>query len=47
MQSFSLAGRTMKGLRQAHNRIEKYGYTVTFHDPSPARPGTGRPSWPP
>jgi lysylphosphatidylglycerol synthetase-like protein (DUF2156 family) len=24
----------MKGLRQAHNRIKKYGYTVTFHDPS-------------
>ena len=24
----------MKGLRQAHNRINKYGYTVTFHDPS-------------
>ena len=24
----------MKGLRQAHNRIKKYGYTVTFHDPA-------------
>jgi lysylphosphatidylglycerol synthetase-like protein (DUF2156 family) len=34
IQSFTLAGRTMKGLRQAHNRIKKYGYTVTFHDPS-------------
>jgi lysylphosphatidylglycerol synthetase-like protein (DUF2156 family) len=34
LQSFTLAGRTMKGLRQAHNRIKKYGYTVTFHDPS-------------
>ena len=34
VQSFTLAGRTMKGLRQAHNRIKKYGYTVSFHDPS-------------
>ena len=34
VQSFSLSGGTMKGLRQAHNRIQKYGYTVTFHDPS-------------
>jgi hypothetical protein len=24
----------MKGLRQAYNRIAKYGYTATFHDPS-------------
>ena len=24
----------MKGLRQAHNRITKYGYTATFHDPA-------------
>ncbi len=34
VQSFSLSGGSMKGLRQAHNRIQKYGYTVTFHDPS-------------
>ena len=34
LQDFSLAGKHMKGLRQAHNRIQKYGYTVTFHDPS-------------
>jgi len=34
VQEFSLAGKHMKGLRQAHNRIKKYGYTVTFHDPS-------------
>ena len=34
LQEFSLAGKHMKGLRQAHNRIKKYGYTVTFHDPS-------------
>lgn len=34
VQSFSLAGGKMKGLRQAHNRIAKYGYTVSFHDPA-------------
>jgi lysylphosphatidylglycerol synthetase-like protein (DUF2156 family) len=34
VQAFSLAGGHMKGLRQAHNRIAKYGYTVTFHDPA-------------
>ncbi len=34
LQDFSLAGKHMKGLRQAHNRIQKYGYTVSFHDPS-------------
>ncbi len=34
LQDFSLAGKHMKGLRQAHNRIKKYGYTVSFHDPS-------------
>ena len=34
LQEFSLAGKHMKGLRQAHNRIKKYGYSVTFHDPS-------------
>ncbi|HEX4220624.1 MAG TPA: phosphatidylglycerol lysyltransferase domain-containing protein [Acidimicrobiales bacterium] len=33
-QQFSLAGGGKKGLRQAHNRIKKYGYTVSFHDPS-------------
>ena len=31
---FSLAGGDKKGLRQAHNRIKKKGYTVTFHDPA-------------
>ncbi|HMK63634.1 MAG TPA: phosphatidylglycerol lysyltransferase domain-containing protein, partial [Acidimicrobiales bacterium] len=31
---FSLAGGHMKGLRQAHNRIAKYGYSAAFHDPS-------------
>jgi lysylphosphatidylglycerol synthetase-like protein (DUF2156 family) len=34
VRSFSLAGGHMKGLRQAHNRIAKYGYTVSFHDPA-------------
>ncbi len=34
LQKFSLAGGHMKGLRQAYNRIAKYGYTATFHDPS-------------
>jgi lysylphosphatidylglycerol synthetase-like protein (DUF2156 family) len=34
VQRFSLAGGHMKGLRQAHNRIAKYGYTATFHDPA-------------
>jgi lysylphosphatidylglycerol synthetase-like protein (DUF2156 family) len=34
VQDFSLAGGQMKGLRQAHNRIAKYGYTASFHDPS-------------
>ncbi len=33
VQHFSLAGGHMKGLRQAHNRIAKYGYTASFHDP--------------
>ena len=31
---FSLAGGHMKGLRQAFNRVTKYGYTASFHDPS-------------
>ncbi len=34
IQSFSLAGKHMKGLRQAHNRIARYGYSVSFHDPA-------------
>ncbi len=38
VQSFSLAGGHMKGLRQAANRIAKYGYTATFHDPSTLAP---------
>jgi lysylphosphatidylglycerol synthetase-like protein (DUF2156 family) len=38
LQEFSLAGKHMKGLRQAHHRIRKYGYTATFHDPSRIEP---------
>ncbi len=34
VQDFSLAGKHMKGLRQAHNRIQKYGYTIAFYDPA-------------
>jgi lysylphosphatidylglycerol synthetase-like protein (DUF2156 family) len=34
VQTFSLAGGHMKGLRQAYNRIARYGYTASFHDPS-------------
>jgi lysylphosphatidylglycerol synthetase-like protein (DUF2156 family) len=42
VQRFSLAGGHMKGLRQAANRIAKYGYTVTFHDPSKLDPNVAR-----
>ena len=31
---FTLEGGRYKGLRQAVNRIAKYGYTITFHDPA-------------
>ena len=31
---FSLDGGRYKGLRQAVNRIAKYGYTISFHDPA-------------
>ncbi len=34
VQPFTLAGGEMKGLRQAFNRIKKYGYTASFHDPA-------------
>ena len=34
VQRFSLAGGHMKGLRQAYNRVAKYGYTATFHNPA-------------
>ena len=38
VRTLSLAGGTKKGLRQAVNRIAKYGYTITFHDPSRVGP---------
>ena len=34
VRTFSLDGGTRKGLRQAVNRIAKYGYTISFHDPA-------------
>ncbi len=33
VQKFSLQGGNFKGLRQAYNRIAKYGYTIEFYDP--------------
>jgi lysyl-tRNA synthetase class 2 len=33
VDTFSLDGGTMKGLRQAVNRIANHGYTIEFHDP--------------
>jgi len=38
IQHFSLAGGNKKGLRQAHNRIKKKGYSVSFHDPARIAP---------
>jgi lysylphosphatidylglycerol synthetase-like protein (DUF2156 family) len=35
---FTLEGGRYKGLRQAVNRMAKYGYTVTFHDPAHLEP---------
>ncbi|WP_456789456.1 bifunctional lysylphosphatidylglycerol flippase/synthetase MprF [Cellulomonas sp. P5_C5] len=37
--TFSLEGRSHKSLRQAVNRVERAGYTTTFHDPSVIDPG--------
>ncbi|MGH9095558.1 MAG: bifunctional lysylphosphatidylglycerol flippase/synthetase MprF, partial [Acidimicrobiales bacterium] len=34
IQRFALEGGRFKGLRQAVNRVAKYGYTISFHDPS-------------
>ena len=34
VRTFSLEGGARKGLRQAVNRIAKYGYTISFHDPA-------------
>ena len=36
---FSLEGGKMKGLRQAVNRVARYGYTVRFLDPAHLDPG--------
>lgn len=35
---FSLEGGRFKGLRQAVNRVAKYGYRISFHDPSQLDP---------
>ena len=40
----SLEGGSKKGLRQAVNRIAKYGYTISFHDPARADPALADPS---
>ena len=42
VQLFTLAGGDMKGLRQAHNRIKKHGYTATFHDPAHLEPALSK-----
>jgi lysylphosphatidylglycerol synthetase-like protein (DUF2156 family) len=34
VRTLSLEGGAKKGLRQAVNRIAKYGYTISFHDPA-------------
>ncbi len=39
---FSLDGGRFKGLRQAVNRIAKYGYTISFHDPAHIDPSLRR-----
>jgi lysylphosphatidylglycerol synthetase-like protein (DUF2156 family) len=38
VRTFSLDGGRKKGLRQAVNRIEKYGYRIEFRDPSRLEP---------
>ena len=43
VQRFSLQGGKMKGLRQAVNRVERYGYTARFLDPSKVSPEVGGP----
>ena len=37
-REFSLEGGKMKGLRQAVNRVARYGYTVRFLDPAHLQP---------
>ena len=41
---FTLQGGRFKGLRQAVNRVAKYGYRISFHDPS-FLDSELRPSW--
>ena len=41
-REFSLQGGKMKGLRQAVNRVARYGYTVRFLDPARLEPGGRR-----
>jgi len=43
VQEFSLKGGHMKGLRQAVNRVERYGYRVAFLDPSRLDAELGKP----
>lgn len=38
---FTLDGGRFKGLRQAVNRVAKYGYRISFHDPSALDPALG------
>ncbi|HXY42621.1 MAG TPA: phosphatidylglycerol lysyltransferase domain-containing protein [Acidimicrobiales bacterium] len=38
VRKLSLEGGSKKGLRQAVNRIAKYGYTISFHDPAHVDP---------
>ncbi len=40
VQNFSLSGGAMKGLRQAHHRVARKGYTASFHDPARLDRGT-------
>jgi lysylphosphatidylglycerol synthetase-like protein (DUF2156 family) len=42
VRRFNLQGGRMKGLRQAVNRIAKYGYRIEFHDPSRLDPALER-----
>ena len=43
-QTFSLDGGHMKGLRQAVNRIAKYGYRMEFYDPARIGHGSASPA---
>ncbi len=38
VEDFTLSGGRFKGLRQAVNRVAKYGYRISFHDPSELDP---------